>query len=87
MGMEPIPIPINMGEQYRQRYPYLLYASDIEPDNRSTRQKNKAIQYSLQKTKEQNRTIPASLFPPYQRNAPRMLPGIFPEQWHSPGNQ
>lgn len=71
-------IQYSFQNQGRQGYPNLRYVSDIEPVNRSARLKSKAMQYSLQKTKEQSRSIPAPLFPPYQRNAPRMLPGIFP---------
>ncbi len=73
----PNPTPMETDEQYRHNTHSYLYVSDIEPDKRLTNQKAKAIQYSLQKTKEQNRSIPTSLFSPYQRNAPRMLQGVF----------
>jgi len=73
----PNPTPMETGEQYGHNTHSYLYVSDIEPDKRLTNQKAKAIQYSLQETKEQNRSIPTSQFSPYQRNTPRMLQGVF----------
>ncbi len=64
----PNPTPMETGEQYRHNTHSYLYVSDIEPDKRLMSQ-------NMQK--EQIRSIPTSQFSQYQRNTPRMLPGVF----------
>lgn len=44
----PIPTPMETDEQYGQKYPHLLYVSDLEQDNYSIGKKNKVRQYSFQ---------------------------------------
>ena len=47
-AMQPILTPVDRSEQDGQKYPHLLYASDLEQDNSSSRKKNKVIPYSFQ---------------------------------------
>ena len=48
LKMAPIPTPMERDEQYTQKYPHLLYVSDLKADNDLTSKKSKVMQYSSQ---------------------------------------
>lgn len=79
MKMEPMNNSMNSGGEYGQKYPNLLYPSDLKPESSSSGLKNETMRFQAQepfeqaRSKDQIRYVPVPVY-----GAPRTLPGTIP---------